>query len=225
MDIGWMVAHAEGSHGNTFLAQYQTKGRGRFKRKWLSPASESLMGSVVVKGPSNKIATLGMVGCVAIAKSIKRVADIECRLKWPNDVLVGSKKVSGILVESQISTNNQGVGILGFGVNINNGHQDVSGFRIPPTSLSNETGKVFDINKFALITLREINLLWQGDSNSLHADYSSMLGIVGKKIKVTVNGVLLNGTVRKVNNTGAIELIDPSGNSHLIVETDASILI
>ena len=84
---------------------------------------------------------------------------------------------------------------------------------------------MFDINKFALITLREINLLWQGDNNSLHADYSSMLGIVGKKIKVTVNGMLLSGTVRKVNNTGAIELIDPLGNPHLIVETDASILI
>ena len=220
-----MVAHAAESHGNTFLAQYQTKGRGRFKRKWLSQVSESLMGSVVVKGSPNKIATLGMIGCVAIAKAIKRVADIECRLKWPNDVLVESKKVSGILVESQISTNNQGVGILGFGVNINSAHQDASDFRIPPTSLFNETGKVFDINKFALITLREINLLWQGGNNSLHADYSSMLGIVGKKIKVTVNGMLLSGTVRKVNNTGAIELIDPLGNPHLIVETDASILI
>ena len=225
MDIGWLLANERKSHGNTFLAQYQTKGRGRFNRKWLSPVSESVMGSIIVKGSPNKIATLGMIGCVAIAKSIKAVADIECQLKWPNDVLVGGKKVSGILVESQISTNNNGVGVLGFGVNINNRHEGVSDFRIPPTSLFRETGEVFDINKFALTAIRKINLLWQGDIQSLNANYSSMLGIVGKNINVTVNGRLLTGTVRKVDKTGAIELVDPSGNPHLIVETDASISI
>ena len=119
-----------GRHGDVFTADYQTAGRGRLDHKWLSPPGTNLMMSAVlsVEGLSpEQVATLPLVVGLAVCKALfgmvgRSVPDCSgaqgtarptVQLKWPNDVLIGGKKLAGILCER-----NGDVVIAGIGVNV-----------------------------------------------------------------------------------------------------------
>lgn len=102
----------EGVHGDVFTADYQTAGRGRLDHKWLSPANTNLMMSVVLSVAGlapEQVATLPLVAGLSVVKAL----DLNCQLKWPNDVLVNGRKLAGILCERQ-----GGTVIVGIGVNV-----------------------------------------------------------------------------------------------------------
>ena len=99
-----------GVHGDVFTADYQTAGRGRLAHKWLSPPKTNLMMSVVlsVEGLApEQVATLPLVVGLAVCKTLSA----NCQLKWPNDILIGGKKVAGILCERQGDCVIAGIGI------------------------------------------------------------------------------------------------------------------
>ena len=113
-----------GVHGDVFTADYQTAGRGRLDHKWLSPPKINLMMSVVLSVDGlapEQVATLPLVAGLAVSKALKTLthhcststSDFDYLLKWPNDVLVGGKKIAGILCER----NGNNV-IVGIGVNV-----------------------------------------------------------------------------------------------------------
>ena len=115
-----------GTHGDVFTADFQTAGRGRLDHKWLSPPGTNLMMSVVlsVEGLAPEhVATLPLVAGLAVATAVQRFVDEDkdvrretrdIKVKWPNDVLVGGKKIAGILCERQGDNV-----IVGIGVNVN----------------------------------------------------------------------------------------------------------
>lgn len=121
--IDWRFHHKEstvstnqdaraGSHGDVYTADYQSAGRGRLDHKWISPSKTNLLMSVVlsVEGLAPEmVATLPLVIGLAVVRAVGR----DARLKWPNDVLVGGKKVAGILCERQGDNV-----IVGIGVNV-----------------------------------------------------------------------------------------------------------
>lgn len=103
----------EGSHGEVFIADYQSEGRGRLDHKWEAKRGENLMMSVVlsVEGMEpEKVATLPIVMGLAATKALY----LKAKLKWPNDVLVNGKKLAGILCERHGDNV-----IVGIGVNVN----------------------------------------------------------------------------------------------------------
>ena len=110
----------EGQHRDVFTADYQTAGRGRLDHKWLSPEDMNLMMSVVlsVEGLAPEhVSTLPLVAGLAVSKAVASLiphpSSLIPLLKWPNDVLVGGKKIAGILCER----NGDNV-IIGIGVNV-----------------------------------------------------------------------------------------------------------
>lgn len=127
--IGWRIHHRsetvstnldarEGTHGDVYTADFQTAGRGRLDHKWLSAPGENLMMSVVlsVEGLSPEhVATLPLVIGLAVCRGLSPLfRGLSPLLKWPNDVLVGWRKLSGILSERQGD-----FVIVGIGVNVN----------------------------------------------------------------------------------------------------------
>lgn len=96
------VAKGEGNHGSLFLAESQTKGRGRSGNQWSSPRSENLLFSVIaeVMCPLSRVPCLSIAVGVAIADAIESFVNGRVQIKWPNDVWIDEKKVAGILVES-----------------------------------------------------------------------------------------------------------------------------
>ena len=114
-----------GKPGDVFVADMQTAGRGRLDHRWLSAPGENLMMSAVVDVgdvPPQEVATLPLVAGLAVAQAVSgvfsghgnesRAADV--KIKWPNDVLIGRRKICGILCE-RIGDNV----IVGIGVNVN----------------------------------------------------------------------------------------------------------
>ena len=106
--------------GAVVVADHQTSGRGRKGRSWYSPPVGNLYLSVAVEvsGPVREtVPMLPLAAGIAAVDAIKRNAMIDCRLKWPNDVLVADKKLAGILVETFTLDTERLIAVVGLGVN------------------------------------------------------------------------------------------------------------
>ncbi len=104
--------------GAVFIAARQTAGRGTGGHRWESDAPESLLFSLILHPPLRH-QPLSFVPAVALARTLRERYDIDAHLKWPNDVLVGDRKLAGILCEG-VSHPGQGTAwVVGVGVNVN----------------------------------------------------------------------------------------------------------
>src|SRR4051812_13507883 len=95
-----------GAHeGLVVVANEQTAGRGRAGRSWTGAAGAGLYCSILLtpKVPAERLSVLSLVAGIAVAETIEHVVGSSVSLKWPNDVLVGGKKISGILIHSRIT--------------------------------------------------------------------------------------------------------------------------
>ncbi len=107
--------------GLVITADYQTAGRGKPGRQWLSPAGKNLLCSILLRPPLSpaQAPMLTQVACRAVAKVLKEKYDIASEFKRPNDVMVGSKKICGILVEAFSSPLKLEAVVIGIGLNVN----------------------------------------------------------------------------------------------------------
>lgn len=107
-------------HGTVFVADSQTSGRGRRGRRWSSNPGENLLVSVLLR-PNLDLETASRL-TLAVGLAVREAASVYVetppRLKWPNDVWVGTKKLAGILVESQVSGASLDSVIVGVGLNV-----------------------------------------------------------------------------------------------------------
>jgi BirA family biotin operon repressor/biotin-[acetyl-CoA-carboxylase] ligase len=124
--------------GSVVATDEQTEGRGRLGRTWVAPAGSSLLFSIVLEPdvPSERLPELSLVTGAAVAEALAAQANVETTVKHPNDVLIGRRKVAGILAEST-----EGRVVLGIGVNVTQ-----AGSELPPdaaaTSLALEGAHV-----------------------------------------------------------------------------------
>ena len=126
------------------VTDYQTNGKGRNDRVWSSEEGQNLMFSFLIKDQDllKKFSALSIISAVEVAKLLEDYQIKDVSIKWPNDVLIGDKKVCGILLEGQILE----YLVVGIGLNVN---QKVfpEGLRRPATSLSLEANKDFNIDE------------------------------------------------------------------------------
>ena len=126
------------AEGAVAVAEEQTEGRGRLGRAWEAPAGTSVLVSILllpaVDAP--RLPELSLVAGGAVAQAIAEVTGLEPAIKFPNDVLLGGRKVAGILAESS-----EGRVVLGIGVNANQTLEQLPvGAKTEPTSLRLELG-------------------------------------------------------------------------------------
>jgi BirA family biotin operon repressor/biotin-[acetyl-CoA-carboxylase] ligase len=167
-DIALASAEEAGGEGLVVIADEQTAGRGRQGHTWHSPPGSGLYISIVLRAPSTAgavpapgLLTLG--AGVSIAEAIETTSGLHADIKWPNDLLVGRRKLAGILAES--APGRSGLVVLGYGIN-------VSTRAFPPdvevraTSLEAELGRPVDrvalcVETIAAIAQRHRSLLEQ----------------------------------------------------------------
>jgi BirA family biotin operon repressor/biotin-[acetyl-CoA-carboxylase] ligase len=108
--------------GSVVATDEQTQGRGRLGRTWHAPAGSSLLFSIVLEPdvPSERLPELSLVAGAAVAEAVAAQANVETTMKHPNDVLIGGRKVAGILAESA-----EGRVVLGIGVNVTQARDDL----------------------------------------------------------------------------------------------------
>ena len=100
-----------------FVADYQTKGRGRFKRKWYSDKNGMWMSILLKPNNVENLSYLTFAAAIAVVKSIKKMANLNTNIKWPNDVNYNGKKLCGILTEGIFGKDNYVA--VGIGLNVN----------------------------------------------------------------------------------------------------------
>lgn len=103
---------------SVFVADYQTKGRGRHGRTWLCPPMAGLLMSVLLRRRDAPPYTYTMLAAVSLCEAIERLLTLEPEIKWPNDVVVDGLKVAGVLAEATDDGRDRTV-IVGVGVNVN----------------------------------------------------------------------------------------------------------
>jgi BirA family transcriptional regulator, biotin operon repressor / biotin---[acetyl-CoA-carboxylase] ligase len=107
--------------GTLVIAEQQTNGRGRMGRSWVSPAGKGIWMSLLLRPPVSLQLTpqLTLLTAVALSRAISRIVPVTIGIKWPNDLLVGGKKISGILLESAAEDERLRYVVVGMGISVN----------------------------------------------------------------------------------------------------------
>ena len=149
-DVAARLAESGAGEGDMVVAEMQTAGRGRHGRVWFSPPGAGLYVSLIMRPPGrasaeeNPAGLLTLAAGVALAAAVRGVTGLPAQIKWPNDIVVGSRKLAGILAEAAVHGAALQFIVLGFGVNLRPA-------AYPPelsaraTSIEAETGRPVDL--------------------------------------------------------------------------------
>ena len=214
--------------GAVVVADAQTAGRGRRGRTWFSPPSAGLYVSVVLRpsraavAPERAIALLTLSAGVALAEAVERVTGLGPSIKWPNDLLVGRRKLAGILAEGIAAPSAGGLQavVLGFGINIMSA-------AYPPelspivTSLETELGRGVDraavcAEALACLASRYDDLLTGRHDAILDAWRARAFGARGAKVEWDTPSGVRHGLTDGIDDMGAL-LVRVDGELERIV--------
>lgn len=204
-------------------ADEQTMGRGRRGRSWSSPMGESLYMSLLMKRPAiapENASMLTLVMGLSAVQAAEELTGCSVKIKWPNDAVIGNKKICGILTEMRASAEGIGHVVIGVGVNVN-AEAYPEELKDRATSLYLETGKKYDRAETAAAVCRHFleNLgifLRTQDMSGLMQDYNSALINLGRQVKVldpageytgTAGGITPRGELRVTREDGTVELV------------------
>lgn len=201
----------EAPDGTVLIAETQYGGRGRLKRNWFSGLGGVWMSVLLRPTWSESHQILPMAFAGAVARAIGDVVELSPMLKWPNDLMLRSRKVAGLLAESNYQGNNLDHVILGFGINAN-----IEIARLPKelrrhsTSLSHELGQEVDRTILVRHIIEEVDRSYR-DFESGHADemleeVRPLCSTLGKEVQVTTAEGIFKGEALDLGNDGQLKV-------------------
>src|SRR5713226_4744841 len=123
--LAMQLAHERPEEGLVVLTDSQTAGKGRHGRRWIDMPGCNVLSSILLR-PLFPAHLLIMVASLAVVDSIAETCGVSTTIKWPNDVLIGERKVAGILIETTHDLEGRMVAVLGIGINVNGRIEDLS---------------------------------------------------------------------------------------------------
>ena len=209
----WAGVGAE--EGAVVVAETQSASRGRMGRRWISDEG-NLYFSVLFRPEPDALPLLSPLAGVAVARSIRQVAGLHTAIKWPNDVMIDSRKVAGILAESALSGAQVQHAIVGIGINV---ALDVSSdpeIATTATSLNHAAEAEIDRAELLRRILQHMDALYLDirRGRSPVPEWRRWLDTLGQRVTITHHGAV---------DTGLAEDIDEHAN--LLLRTDAGELL
>jgi BirA family biotin operon repressor/biotin-[acetyl-CoA-carboxylase] ligase len=204
-DVARDLAAAGAPDGTVVLAEEQTAGRGRQGRVWVAPRGRALTLSAVVRAGGGELALLPLTAAMAVCEACERAAAVECTVKWPNDVWVGERKLSGILIEARPQ---EGWAAVGIGLNVATSADELpSELRDSATSLAIATGAAVD-RQVVLHALLERLAAWvSSDRDGVLAAYRRRDALYGRTIAWTGG----EGEARGIDEEGNLVVFREDG--------------
>lgn len=222
------MAKAGAPHGSLAVCDHQTAGRGRMTRRWETPAGEALTQSMVLrpKLPIEQSQLCTFAAALAAAKAIEEVCpELQPGIKWPNDVVIGSKKCVGILCEMVLDGSSFAV-IPGVGINISQKAFEGE-LADKATSLLMETGKPVDRWQVLCAYLRHMEQAVDAlEKHGLHGilnEYLRRSVTLGSRVRVAGTDVEFIGTAKEVDEIGALIVTDENGQDRRVLSGDVSV--
>ncbi|MFZ1315863.1 biotin--[acetyl-CoA-carboxylase] ligase [Methanothrix sp.] len=197
----------KGSRGSVILAESQTGGRGRLSRSWESPPGGIWMSLILEPDIPLALAyQINMAVCLAACRAISSLLGLKAGIKWPNDILIGGRKVGGILMEIQANGERLEYAVVGVGINANIDPSLFPGEWMA-TSLSQEMGS--SICRTALIQriLLEMERAYESmGSEEIYDEWRQRSVTLGRMVRISARSGEVVGEVVDLARDGALML-------------------
>ena len=206
----------------------QTKGKGRLGRSWYAPPGTALMLSLILPLTNrHELPRMTMLGALAIAEMAESIGAPGVGIKWPNDVQLNGRKLSGVLSEanwlaSQGSSQLQGV-VVGMGINI---RIDFSNTPFADTAVSLEPAVGHSLDRTELLAdlLGRIDYWYaRRSSDSLFEAWRGRLNMLGQPVEVRQHDGVISGIAESVDADGALYLVDRAGVRQRVIAGDVAL--
>ena len=199
-----------GTNGTVLLSEFQSKGKGRKDRTWISSAGQNLTFSILLKNDvrDTKINLFNFGASLAVAQSLENLYQLNVELKWPNDVLVHKKKIAGILIESTSKGSKITKLVVGIGVNVNQPNFPGK-FDIQPTSVRREFKSIASREKLLSELLNNYENIVESistGSDKILNDWRARCKMIGEKIKIVENDKIKSGVFEDIDENGFLIL-------------------
>jgi BirA family biotin operon repressor/biotin-[acetyl-CoA-carboxylase] ligase len=199
--------------GALVIAEYQTAGRGRLSRSWLSPPSCSILASLVLRPKIQpyQMPVVTLLTAAAAVNAIRCITKLPAKIKWPNDVVIDGRKVCGILTEMGIEKGCEPFLVVGIGINVNIEKDSFPiSLKSTATSLSillgYELSRIQLLQQFLLEFENRYILLNDGNLMPIISEVKSLSSILGCQVRVECDEKVAVGQVVDIDEDGALVL-------------------
>lgn len=215
------IGAAGASHGTVVVAEHQTAGSGKGDRVWASKPGAGLLVSVLLrpKARFEDLPQITLLAAVAMVDALEAEGIADARVKWPNDILIGGRKVCGILAETGVSPDGDVFVVLGVGLNVN---QSLSDF--PPeleeiaTSLAVAAGRPVSRQRIFHAFLDALDVWmarWrEAGFAPIRAAWNARSCTLGRRVSFDVGTVTLTGEAVGLEADGSLAIRDQDGALH-----------
>lgn len=219
MDLACEAARRDWPDRSVFVADYQTKGRGRQGRVWLCPPYAGLLTTFLLRRRAAPPYTYTMLVGVALCEAIERLLALEPAIKWPNDLMIDGKKVAGVLAEAASDGKQQTV-VIGAGVNVNLEPEELADLPMA-TALSIEAGVQVHRGELLALIIERLESWLAGDrhltTDALWQAWNGRLWGRDQQVRVQEGQEQLSGTVLGGDRDGTLMLRLADGSVRRIV--------
>ncbi|MEF2964319.1 biotin--[acetyl-CoA-carboxylase] ligase [Paenibacillus sp. M1] len=225
-----LLAEEGAAEGTLVIAEEQTGGRGRQGRMWFSPPHKGVWMSLLLR-PRRPLAfapQLTLLTAVAVCRAIRKVSGADAGIKWPNDILIGGKKVCGILIESAGEDEMIKYCIAGIGIDVNLEPEDIPAeLRSVATSLKIESGRHIDRAELIAAVMNELEQLYKLHEEEGFAPirllWEALSVTLGRRVTVWGGRGDISGVAKSLDESGALVLQDEHGSDVKIFSGDVQL--
>ena len=218
------LAQQGAAHGTLVLADEQTAGRGRRGRGWISPAGEGVFMTLILRPQAHpsQVARLSLLTALAVAEGIAAETGLDARIKWPNDIVVGGRKVCGMLLEMNADEQSVHDVVAGIGINV---HQTAFAPEIAQTASSLDLLSGKRQNRAALVRafLTAFERASDMDADAMMRAYRGRSATLGQRVQVVALGGTYTGTAEAVTDSGALVVLGDDGARREVLAADVSV--
>jgi BirA family biotin operon repressor/biotin-[acetyl-CoA-carboxylase] ligase len=217
-DVVRSAARAGAAPGYCCMAGSQSAGRGRQDRRWTAPPGSALLCSILVRLPPAHLSAVPIAAGLALRAAISAISGYEARLKWPNDILAGPRKLAGILCEAEPAAPGAGAAVVvGMGVNLAvpafpDGVAGVSLHELvssPPSAAALLAGVLPELAE-------RLRLVQTGGVIALRSEWMDHAAGVGETVTATSAAGTVTGAVEGIDDDGALLLRTATGRVRLL---------
>jgi BirA family biotin operon repressor/biotin-[acetyl-CoA-carboxylase] ligase len=217
--------------GTLVIAEEQTQGRGRRGRDWFSPPGAGIYLSLIIRPAilPQEAPRFALLTAAAVAAAVRDTTTVEARIKWPNDILAGGRKLGGILTELSMDMDKVEYMIIGMGINVNLDREDFPpGLRELGTSMRMELGRLLPRLPLARAILERFEETYgeyqRHGFASIRRRWQSFTDMIGRTVAVDAMGRRFTGEVTDFDEDGYLVIRERNGGPMRLFSGDVSFI-
>ena len=207
-EVAEKLASGGAKEGTVVLAERQNSGRGRMERRWISPKGGLYLSIVLRPGRVEGVHLLTLVGALAAAEGTRKAAGVSSKIRWPNDLVVGGRKLGGVIATASTRGESLEFVVVGIGVNGNFRTDELGDLSGASATLMELAQAPVDLNSLRLRVLEEFAVRYEGwgrgEELKLIRLARSLLSTSGKKVEFALRGTVTRGIAEKLEDDGSL---------------------